>query len=182
MSVVSLLARIGSSDPIEPFTSMDPLVEGFEFSKFSRATAKFDPKDLEILNAKILHVTEFDAVKDRLPEGVDETIWNVARANIEKLEDVEDWLAIIHGPVKPVIDNKDFIEMAASLLPSGDWDATTWKAWTTAVKEETGAKGRGIYMPLRQAVTGLDHGPEMKTLLPLIGAERVKARLNGNSA
>ena len=182
MSIVSLLARIGSSDPIEPFTSMEPLIEGFDFSKFSRATAKFDPKDLEILNAKILHVTGFDAVKDRLPDGVDETIWNVARANIEKIEDVGDWLAIINGPVKPVIEDKDFIEKAASLLPSGEWDATTWKAWTTAVKEETGAKGRGLFMPLRQAVTGLDHGPEMGTLLPLIGAERVKARLLGEQA
>jgi len=179
MSIVSLLARIGSSDPIEPFTELEPLIEGFEFSKFSRATAKFDSKDLEILNAKILHVTGFADVKNRLPEGVTEPIWNVARANIEKLDDAGDWLAIVNGPVTPVIEDAVFIAKAAALLPVGDWDEGTWKAWTTAVKEETGAKGRALFMPLRQAVTGLDHGPEMGTLLPLIGAERVKARLNG---
>lgn len=182
MSIVSLLARIGSSDPIEPFTEIEPLIDGFDFSKFSRATAKFDPKDLEILNAKILHVTDFAAVQDRLPEGVTEPIWNVARANIKKLADITEWLTIVNGPVTPVIDDADFIAKAAALLPTGEWDEGTWKVWTTAVKEETGAKGRALFMPLRQAVTGLDHGPEMGTLLPLIGAERVKARLNGQQA
>lgn len=182
MSIVSLLAKMGSSDPIEPFTSMEPLIEQFEFSKFSRATAKFDPRDLELLNAKILHVTDYAAVKDRLEDGISEEIWNVARANIEKLEDAGDWLHIIEGPVTPVIEDADFITKAAELLPGGEWDDTTWKAWTTAVKDETGAKGRALFMPLRQAVTGLDHGPEMGTLLPLIGAERVRARLNGQKA
>lgn len=182
MSIVSLLARIGSSDPIEPFTEVQPLIDGFDFSKFSRATAKFDPKDLEILNAKILHVTDFVAVQDRLPEGVIEPIWNVARANIKKLDDIGEWLTIVNGPVTPVIEDADFIGKAAALLPTGNWDESTWKAWTTAVKEETGAKGRELFMPLRQAVTGLDHGPEMGTLLPLIGEERVKARLSGQKA
>lgn len=182
MSIVSLLARLGSSDAIEPFTEVQPLIDGFDFSKFSRATAKFDPRDLELLNAKILHVTEFDAVKDRLPETCTKDIWDMARANITKVGDVSEWLTIINGPVTPVIEDADFIAKAAALLPSGEWDATTWKAWTTAVKEETGAKGKQLFMPLRQAVTGLNHGPEMGTLLPLIGAERVKARLNGEQA
>ncbi len=182
LSIVSLLARIGSSDPIEPFTSIESLIDGFDFSKFSRATAKFDPHDLEILNAKILHVTEYDAVKDRLPEGATEKFWNVARANIKKLSDVDEWLTIVSGPITPVIGNADFIAKAGELLPQGNWDETTWKAWTTAVKEETGAKGRELFMPLRQAVTGLQHGPEMGSLLPLIGETRVRARLSGEKA
>lgn len=182
MSLLSLLSKMGSSDPIEPFTSVEPLINDFEFSKFSRATAKFDPKDLEILNAKILHVTDYDAVKDRLPEGVNEAIWNVARANITKLDDIAEWLTIVNGPVTPIIEDADFIAKAASLLPAGDWDGGTWKAWTTAVKEETGAKGKQLFMPLRQAVTGMGHGPDMGSLLPLIGAQRVKARLSGEQA
>ncbi len=180
MSIVSLLAKIGSSDPIEPFTSMEPLIEQFEFSKFSRATAKFDPRDLELLNAKILHVTEYAVVKDRLDSGVTEDIWNVARANIEKLADAGDWLHIIKGPIKPEINDGEFIAKAAKLLPEGEWDATTWKIWTTAVKEVTGARGRDLFMPLRQALTGLDHGPEMAPLLPLIGEEEVRKRLSTN--
>ena len=116
MSIVSLLARIGSSDPIEPFTSIEPLIEGFEFSKFGRATAKFDPKDLETLNAKILHVTDYDAVKDRLPEGVNEAIWNVARTNIKHLDDVSEWLTIINGPITPIIEDADFIAKASAFI------------------------------------------------------------------
>lgn len=182
MSIVSLLTRLGSSDPIEPFTDIQPLIDGFEFSKYGRGAAKFDPRDLELLNAKILHVTEFDAVKDRLEEGVTDAVWNIARANITKLEDVGDWLDIVNGPVTPVIEDADFIAKAAALLPAGDWGDTTWKAWTKSVKEETGAKGKQLFMPLRQAVTGLSHGPEMGSLLPLIGADRVKARLAGEKA
>ncbi|MDG1438176.1 MAG: glutamate--tRNA ligase, partial [Emcibacteraceae bacterium] len=121
MSIVSLLTRLGSSDPIEPFTDIQPLIDGFEFSKYGRGAAKFDPRDLELLNAKILHVTDFDAVKDRLPEGVTEAIWNVARANIEKLDDTVEWLTIVNGPVSPVIEGADFIAKAAALLPSGEW-------------------------------------------------------------
>ncbi|MBT5187039.1 MAG: glutamate--tRNA ligase [Kordiimonadaceae bacterium] len=182
MSIFSLLARLGSSEPIEPFTSIQPLIDGFDFSKFSRSTAKFDPKDLEILNAKILHVTDFDDVKDHLPEGTTEALWNVARANVKKTADAAEWMTIVNGPVTPIIEDADFIAKAAALLPSGDWDDTTWKAWTTAVKEETGAKGKGLFMPLRQAVTGMDHGPDMGSLLPLIGETRVRARLTGEKA
>lgn len=182
MSIVSLLAKIGSSDPIEPFTSMEPLIEQFEFSKFSRATAKFDPRDLELLNAKILHVTEYDDVKDHLPENVTEAIWNVARANIKYVSDISDWLTIVNGPVTPIIQDRHFIAVAAGMLPGGKWNDETWKEWTHSVKKETGAKGKKLFMPLRQAITGLDHGPEMGTLLPLIGEERVRARLNGNEA
>ncbi|MDG1708842.1 MAG: glutamate--tRNA ligase [Emcibacteraceae bacterium] len=182
MSIVSLLARLGSSDSIEPMTEIGPLIDGFDFSKFGKGAAKFDPRDLELLNAKILHVTDYDAVKDRLEGDVSEAVWNVARANITKLEDVSDWLKIINGPVKPIIEDADFIAKAAALLPSGEWNATTWKTWTTAVKDETGAKGKQLFMPLRQAVTGMGHGPDMGSLLPLIGAERVKARLAGEEA
>ena len=180
MSIISLLARIGSSDPVMPFTSVEPLIEAFEFSKFSRATAKFDPNDLQILNEKILHVTDYSAVKERLPEEVTEKIWNVARANIKKLDDVKAWLKIVNGPVSPVIEDRHFIAKAIGMLPSGQWDNETWKEWTAAVKKETGTKGKKLFMPLRQAITGLDHGPEMASLLPLIGEERVRARLKGS--
>ena len=182
MSIFSLLSRLGSSEPIEPFTSIQPLIDGFDFSNFSRSTAKFDPKDLEILNAKILHVTDFDDVKDHLPAGTTEALWNVARANVKKTADAAAWMQIVNGPVTPTIEDADFIARAAALLPTGNWDETTWKTWTTAVKEETGAKGKALFMPLRQAVTGMDHGPDMGSLLPLIGETRVKARLNGEQA
>jgi glutamyl-tRNA synthetase len=50
------------------------------------------------------------------------------------------------------------------------------------VKEQTGAKGKGLFMPLRRALTGMDHGPEMGPLLPLIGHEKASRRLAGETA
>jgi len=181
MSINSLLARLGSSEAIEPMTSLKPLIDGFDFAKYSRSTAKFDPKDLEILNAKILHQTPYSAVKDRL-EGLDENLWNIGRLNINKFNDISGLLSIVNGPLEPVIDDQTFAGQAAALLPDAPWDETTWKVWTTAVKAATGAKGRALFMPLRQAITGRDHGPEMGSLLPLIDPEIVKARLQGKVA
>ncbi|PCI32691.1 MAG: glutamate--tRNA ligase [Alphaproteobacteria bacterium] len=181
MSINSLLARLGSSESIEPMTSIKPLIDGFDFAKYSRSSAKFDPKDLEILNAKILHQTDFAAVADRL-DGVDEALWTIGRGNITKLNDINELKVIVKGPLEPVIADPAFAAQAAELLPAAPWDATSWKSWTTAVKEATGAKGRALFMPLRQAITGMDHGPEMGLLLPLIDPEIVKARLLGKTA
>jgi len=181
MSIVSLLARVGTSEPIEAFPEVKPLIDGFDFGKFGRATAKLDPAELEVLNAKILHMTPFEAIKDRL-EGVDEVFWETVRPNINKLSDIEDWKAIIKGPVQPVIEDTDHISKVIELLPEGDLTSDSWKVWTDAIKAETGAKGRALFMPLRQALTGQSHGPDMAALLPLIGREKVLSRLEGNAA
>jgi len=181
MSINSLLARLGSSDPIEPFTSLEPLVAGFDFARYARGTAKFDPKDLDILNAKILHQTEFSIVASRL-DGVDENLWNICRGNLNKLNDMNELKNIVKGKIEPVVEDLNFLRQAADLLPEAPWDETTWKSWTTAVKEHTGAKGRALFMPLRQAITGSNHGPEMGLLLPLIDPDIVRARLRGEVA
>ena len=182
MAINSLLARLGTSDPVEPFTDLAPLVETFDESKMSRSSAKFDPEELDALNAKVLHHMSYDQVKDRVPTEVDEALWNTLGPNINRLSDLDGWLDIIHGPVSPVVDDADFLAQASGLLPDGDWDDDTWKAWTGAVKDATGRKGKGLFLPLRQALTGVDHGPEMKHMLPLIGPERTKARLRGEAA
>lgn len=181
MSINSLLARLGSSDDIEPMLSLESLVDGFDFAKYSRSTAKFDPRDIEILNAKILHQTDFTDVSDRLDE-VDEALWNICRGNINKLSDMNKLKAIVKGSLEPLIEDKTFARQAADLLPAAPWDEATWKSWTSAVKAATGAKGRALFMPLRLAITGMDHGPEMGLLLPLIDPEIVKARLRGETA
>lgn len=179
MSIMCLLARLGSSQPITPFTDVQELIKSFDFGSYSRSSAKFDPYELEVLNAKILHRTDFADVKDRI--STDEDFWNIARANIKKLSDLEGLISIINGPITPKIEDADFAAKALEVLPTGDWDNGTWKLWTTAVKEATGAKGKSLFMPLRQAVTGADHGPEMGTLLPFIGRDKVAARLRGET-
>lgn len=176
MAITSLLARLGTSDPIEAFTTIEPLIESFDFSKFSRASAKFDPNELFRLNAKILHDLDFAQVKDRL-DGVDEEFWLAVRGNIERLRDIEEMRRIVEGPIEPVVEEPDYIAEALSALPD-TWDENTWSAWTAALKEKTGRKGKALFMPLRQALTGMSHGPEMDKLLVLIGPDKARARLS----
>jgi glutamyl-tRNA synthetase len=123
-------------------------------------------------------MTAFEAVAARLP-GKTEAFWLAVRGNIEKLADAEMWASVINGPMTPVIadEDRDFLAAASAALPAEPWDAGTWKAWTEAVKAATGRKGKPLFMPLRLALTGLDHGPELAALLPLIGRKRVLDRL-----
>lgn len=185
MAINSLMARLGTSDPIEAYTTMEPLIEAFDFGKFSRNPPKFDMEDLTRLNAKILHETNFDSVKDRLAEmGLDtinQNFWNAVRANIEKLDDAKDWWDIVNAPVTPNMTAEDraFTSDAANHLPPAPWDENTFKAWVDKVKESSDRKGKTLFMPLRQALTGMDHGPELNILLPLLGEEKTKERLKG---
>ncbi|MBF0248687.1 MAG: glutamate--tRNA ligase [Alphaproteobacteria bacterium] len=181
MALASYLAHLGTSDDIKAEAGMDALVAAFDFDHFSRATPKFDPAQLKRLNAQVLHATDFTAVADRLPDGVTAELWNAVRANLERVADTALWRDIRETDIDPVIDAEDagFLAEAAGLLPGGPWDETTWGAWTGAVKAATGRKGKELFMPLRRALTGLDHGPELKAYLPLIGPERANKRLRG---
>jgi len=181
MALASYLAHLGTSDDIKAEESLDVLTKAFDFTHFSRAAPKFDPVQLTRLNAQVLHATDFANIKDRISDGAGEALWNVVRANIERVGDVQLWLDIATADIDPVIDaaDADFLKQAAGLLPDGSWDGETWGAWTKAVKEASGRKGKDLFMPLRKALTGLDHGPELKAYLPLIERERAVNRLQG---
>lgn len=178
MAVVSHAALLGTSDNIHPCADYSELVDGFDLGKLSRAPGKFDEAELNHLNAKLLHHLPWDAVKDRLGYG-SEAFWIAVRGNIEKLLDSRRWFEIITNGINPAVDadDRDFVTEARKLLPAEPWDGTTWKSWTEAVKSATGRKGKPLFMPLRLALTGLDHGPELAQLLPLIGRERALERL-----
>lgn len=184
MSVVSLMARLGTSEPIEAFGSLEPLIQSFDFSKFSRGTPKFDPDEILRLNSKILHETSFSAVAEGFRalglNDIDEEFWLAVRPNLERLGDITEWWNVAKGPVEVKIEDPDFIAAAAALLPAEPWNENTWGEWTTSVKEETGRKGKQLFMPLRQALTGMDHGPELANLLLLIGPDKAKERLSGH--
>jgi glutamyl-tRNA synthetase len=179
MAVVSHAALLGTSDNLHPCTDYSELVEGFDLHKLSRAPSRFDEAELAALNAKLLHMTPYLAVAERLP-GVAEEIWLAVRGNIEKLSDTMAWVEIIRNRITPVVtdDDRAFVSAARDALPDEPWDQTTWKAWTEALKSSTGRKGKQLFMPLRLALTGLDHGPELAALLPLIGRERVVERFS----
>jgi glutamyl-tRNA synthetase len=188
LALVSYLARLGTPDPIDVAASLDELVAGFDISRFSRAAPKFDWDELLRLNARRLHELPYEAVADRLSalglDGAGAAFWTAVRANITRLAEARDWYDVCVGPTAPWIDDADraFLAEAADLLPEAPFDAGTWDAWTQAAKGATGRKGAKLFKPLRKALTGRDHGPELKGLLPLIGRDRARARLRGQTA
>lgn len=185
MAILSLLAKLGTSDPIEARADLASLVSELDFSKVSRTPARFDFAEMERLNARLLHEASFLAVRDRLEAlGITagETFWNAVRPNLNRLKDAADWWQLVEGPITPVIEDADYAAKAASLLPDGELTRESWGAWTSAIKAETGRKGRELFMPLRQALTGQNHGPEMDMVLALIGREKALARLSGQAA
>lgn len=179
MAILSLLARLGTSQPVEPVTDPAPLIAGIDFGHFGRAPARFDEAELTQLNAKILHQTDFAAVADRLPPAMDEAGWIAIRPNIEKLANAESWWLVATGDVVASVaaEDQDYLQTAIAVAQKIDWSDDPWHGLTNALKDETGRKGKPLFLPLRQALTGQDHGPDMKALLPIIGKDRALARL-----
>jgi glutamyl-tRNA synthetase len=180
MAVVSHAALLGTSESIHPCADYRELIESFDLAKLSRAPARFDEAELKHLNARLLHMLPWSAVEERLGYGSEE-FWLAVRGNVEKLSETRMWYDIVTERITPTIGYADheFIAASARLLPAEPWNGSTWKAWTDAVKEATGRKGKALFMPLRLALTGLDHGPELAALMPLIGYRAVVERLGG---
>jgi len=176
-AIVALLARLGTSQPVEPIADRAALTASFDLATFGRAPAKFDEEDLERLNAGIVHQLPFEAVAARLPEGMDAAGWHAVRPNLAHVGEAAEWWRLVTGPItQPAFTDEDkaFLAQAASALA---WDDNPWGALTTTLKDRTGRKGRALFLPLRQAQTGMDHGPDMGELLPLIGEAEARARL-----
>ncbi len=181
IALATLLARLGTSDPVEPVTSLAPLIDGIDFARFGRAPARFDEGELTLLNQKILHQTDHAAVANRLPAAIGAARWNAIRPNLLTVAEAADWTAVFDGPfTAPPADEADraVLTAAAAAAPSVDWSTDPWHALTFAVKGATGAKGRALFLPLRRALTGRDHGPDMAELLPLIAKDQALARLS----
>ncbi len=181
IALLALLARLGTSDPIEPVTDLAPLVATIDFARFGRAPARFDMAELHGLNAKTLHQLPYDVVAARLPTGVEADVWAAIRPNLTRLSEAGDWWHVIEGPVEatPAPEDSEMLAEAAAIAADLDWTADPWRGLTAAVKEATGRSGKALFLPLRRALTGRDHGPDMAALLPLIGKTRAVARLQG---
>ena len=180
MALMSLLARIGTSQPVEAVASLDELAQTFDFAHFGRAPAHFDSQDVELLNAKLLHHLDFAEVSGRLPAGATEADWLLLRGNLGHLSDFAGWQPVLDGVIERPDLNRDdrlFVREAAAAAEAIDWSGEPWRALTDALKERTGRKGRGLFMPLRLALTGRESGPEMAPLLARIGRERAIQRL-----
>jgi len=181
-AIIALLARLGTSQPIEPIADRAVLTASFDLSTFGRAPAKFDEADLERLNAAIVHQLPYDAVKDRLPAGMDAAGWHAVQPNLAHVAEAAEWWRLVTGPIEArefTAEDRAFLAQAADTLAWGD---DPWGALTAVLKDATGRKGKTLFLPLRQALTGMDHGPDMGELLPLIGEAEARARLRAAAA
>ena len=181
-AIIALLARLGTSQPVEPIADREKLLDTFDLSTFGRAPAKFDDAELERVNTAIVHAMPFEAVAPRLPEGMDEAGWHAVQPNVATVAEVGEWWRLVTGPIDSVEfsdEDRAYLAEAASALTWGD---DPWGALTGALKESTGRKGKALFLPLRQALTGMNHGPDMGELLPLIGVDEARSRLNKAAA
>ena len=180
MALLSVLARIGTSQPIEPAASLDELAAGFDFSTFGRAPAHFDPKDIESLNAKLLHHASYAEVANAIPLDISEEDFDLLRGNISRLSDLEGWLPVLHGEIDPPAlthEERLLVRDAATIAEKLEWGAEAWSSLTAELKTATGKKGRELFHPLRLALTGRESGPEMAGLVARIGKDRAVRRL-----
>ncbi|MFC0340500.1 glutamate--tRNA ligase [Paracoccus niistensis] len=179
-ALLSLMARLGSNQPVALRMSLDELAEGFELDQFGASPTKFDAEDLWPLTRERNQHLPYEAVRDRIaamgvPDDIAEQFWSVARQNITRLDDLGEWWTLMRDGAQPVIapEDAEFVAQALAMLPARPWTGATWGEWTGAVKTATGRKGKSLFMPLRKALTGMDHGPEMGELMPLL--QRVPA-------
>jgi len=179
-AVVALLGRLGTSDPVDPALDAEALAAAFDLSRFGRAPARFDEVELQRVNAAVVHALPFEAVSDRLPEEMDAGAWETIRPNLSYVHEAADWWTVVIGPIEvPALAEEDraYLAEAVAVLSKLEWSDGVWKALTGALKDATGRKGKGLFLPLRLALTGMEHGPDMGALLPLIGREEALARL-----
>lgn len=180
MSICSYLTKLGTSEAIEPYYDLETLAESLDFGKLGRSQPKFSEEDLRHFNTHLVRNLSYAQVKDRV--SVDENFWNAVRGNLEIVDDVKQWQDICCREVEPVIEDEELTKLAAELLPSEPWNDDTFNAWINEIKTKIDRKGKALFHPLRKAITGMDNGPELKVLLPLIGRERVYKRLMGIKA
>ena len=184
MALLSLLARLGTSQPVEAITNLDDLAADLDFAHFGRAPAHFDLHDVELLNARLLHRLDYADVVARLPDGATEADWLLLRGNLERLPDFSDWFEVIAGEIEPPDldgDDRALVGEAAKVAATLEWSNEPWKALAEALKISTGLKGKALFHPLRRALTGSESGPEMAGLLERMGQDRAVARLSAAS-
>ena len=187
LAVGALAVLVGSAEAVRPVVSLDELAAMVDLAHLSRGPARFDEAELDALSARTLHHMPYEAVADRLEtlgiaEPGAEAFWLAVRGNLARLDEAVIWRQVVEGEIAPIVEDREFLELAASRLPDGAWDQSTWAVWTKELRTLTGRKGRELFHPLRLALTGRESGPELAALLPLIGRAKALARLFAPSA
>jgi glutamyl-tRNA synthetase len=186
MTICNFFAKLGTSDSIKSYTEIQPIIEEFDITKFGKSQTSFSEEELLNLNQKITHQLKYEDIQGSLSklglDSLNENFWLTVRPNIKKIDEIVEWWKICTQMITPIIEDKEYLELALEWLPTSEWNNQTWEEWTSAIKKHTKKQGRELFMPLRKALTAQEHGPELKYLLPLLGKEKVQKRLKGQTA
>jgi glutamyl-tRNA synthetase len=187
LAVAAAAVLTGSSIALHPIKSLDELVQSLDLGQLSRTQTRLDPADIAALSARTLHGLPFELVRDRLAAHdiagyKAQAFWLAVRGNLSTFLEVVDWWRVVEGEIAPVVEDPELLAAAQDSLPEEPWDLATWASWTRELKDRTGRAGKALFHPLRLALTGLDKGPELAALLPLIGKLKASARLSGHAA
>ena len=180
MAISSLLSKVGTSDAVEIFRDINQIISDFDIGKFGKSKPKFDKNELRGLNSKLFKLLDLSDISNQLKTfnfKISSDFWELVKGNIENLEELELWWNIIYGNIEPKYNDENFLNTALETLPKGNFDKNTWTNWTSILMKETGRKGKELYNPLRMCLTGQNKGPEMATLVFLMGREKVLERL-----
>ena len=180
MAINSFLAKLGTSEAIEPFYDLNALALSLDLRKIGRAQPKFDEEELKLFNTRFVRTAPYEYVKERV--NVDKMFWNAVRGNLNVVGDIGVWEEICNRELPPVIEDRELTDAAAELLPPEPWNEETWNAWINEIKSKTGKKGKELFHPIRKALTAKENGPELKILLPLMGRIKAYNRLKGLKA
>jgi len=177
-ALAGYLARLGTADDPAPDTA-ETIAATYDLSRVSKSAARFDARQLMALNRRVLHDLPFEAVRERLPPSATPAFWTAVRGDLDLLNEARGWWDVVAGTIVPPLMEGEgaFLHAALETLPAEPWGTDTWTSWTDALKAATGRKGKGLIQPLRLALTGEDHGPELRDLLPLMGRTRTADRL-----
>ena len=181
-ALASLLARLGTSDPIVAFKSVEEIIKSFDLSKFSRNTAKFDVNELNLINKKSIQLLDYNDAKEKLNSlglDVSKEFWDLVSGNLDNLKQSIIWWKVIYGEIVPIIDNPEIIKIAKENFPNDKLDNSTWGIWSKKISNESGLKGKELFTTLRKAITSQEHGPELSKLLPVLGKGKILSRLSG---
>lgn len=190
-AVVNHLFRLGHTSDKEGWLSLDEMAAHFRVDHLGRAPARFDETQLihwqkeALVRADAAHLRDW--LKPVIPpdltgEQVDLFV-EIVRHNVVLPEEARPWLGVLFGELPPLSEEDKQIADAAgpqffkAAVDAVDQHGVDLQALTAAVKTATGRKGAELYKPLRVALTGRAHGPELAPLLKALPRGAARERL-----
>ena len=175
-AVISKLVSLGTGDGVDVNNNIDELGRKFELSKFGTAPVRFEKEALEVISRKMLSMLDISQISEYLefigvPHEIRKDFWIMAKDNINTKDELADmWRLCKEGAKNPKVapEDRQFIEVAIGLIGEYPRKSNSWQTLTEELKSITGRKGKDLFMPLRNFLTGKSDGPDMKKLFPLI--------------